>query len=119
MNPDELQAGRDLDALVATHVFDYRTRSAKLTNPHLPDDWFQREPDGGETFVPPYSTDIKAAWDVVERLASCQPRLARYVSPDKWWVRMNACGSLATQVEGWADTAPLAICRAALRAVGS
>lgn len=84
-----LKPGRELDALVAEKVM------------------------GGE--LRPYSTDISAAWEVVEKYKWAEPEL-RYSDEQHCWVFSlhkasgypNECG----------DTAPHAICLAALRAVG-
>jgi hypothetical protein len=58
------------------------------------------------------STDITAAWQVVEKLKAIKPILNYEPHPNKWYMRFNG-GEFYS-----ADTAPLAICRAALIAVG-
>jgi hypothetical protein len=63
--------------------------------------------------VPHYSTDLSAAWQLVERIR--EPGHAFHLS------RFDPCIWLATfRDDGYAaqaETAPLAICRAALKAV--
>ena len=136
MNRDEIlkmEAGRELDALVAEYVMgdelarqvgapEYATRDMamdagdmSLEGMQIGDfDWEQIEPY-------PYSTDIAAAWDVVEMMRNkviykypvC-PNIIYHHTDGLWhceyfsgdWMR-NAT----------APTAPLAICRAALLAV--
>lgn len=56
-----LAAGRELDALIEERVFGhrfYRTETGSLWSTDLP----------GYLFLPPYSTDLAAAWLVVEKL---------------------------------------------------
>jgi len=126
MTRDEIlsmPAGRELDALIAEKVM--KITPEKCDFPVFTDkrDWV----DPGEYFVnvpgsvtelPRYSTDIAATWEVVERLT--KPTSFPDIDID-----------LLTTVRGWlfvikydiavhranAETAPLAICRAALLAV--
>ena len=93
------EAGRDLDALVALRVLGYAGFY----------------PDGrGVEQWPAYSTDIGAAWEVVERVHSldechllCLMRSIR----GSWNASFLFGGPSHT-----ADTAPLAVCLAALAA---
>jgi hypothetical protein len=69
----------------------------------------------------PYSTDIAAAWLVLEKLAVDKwwPELRRLVDWDnveKWYA---ACNRRPHVWSATAATAPLAICRAALEAIAS
>lgn len=123
-------AGRELDALVAERVMGWT-----LTTPVDPAcDFavgtkrdgtdarrnFGRGPDGKEVSFPLYSTDIAAAWQVVEKLradgyevqvaAEPDPRVSAYHCEI---ARLSDSGSTVE----FDDTAPLAICRAALAAV--
>lgn len=72
----------------------------------------------------PYTTDIATAWEVVEKL-DCNFDLHHYPrdtdqetfevdGPPKTWCAV----SVIRYAEAWGDTAPEAICIAALRAVG-
>ncbi len=100
----ELKAGRELDALVAEKVMG-----------DLP-------PRGYS--IPDYSTSISAAWEVVEKLIADSHIVALGVSwdaaKDHWKFLMRDFGEIVN-TEYWpsAPTAPLAICRAALKAVDS
>jgi hypothetical protein len=127
----ELPAGRELDALVAEKVMGWKYRQSSPD----PKKHFCREygNDAGwwlkpsmtpgakhwacATCSPPpaYSTDIAAAWEVTEKLAEDFMLVyavahagwrARFEHAEGWW-----------KGEAYADTAPLAICRAALAAL--
>ena len=124
----QMEAGRELDAMVGAKVFEidkwcpdgegeFDLICTCECGP--PRTWHARQP------LPHFSTDIAAAWEVVERLY------------DEHWI--VGIGSLAENPRGWrcelcnmwpddferaptdieanGDTAPLAICRAALLAV--
>jgi hypothetical protein len=76
-----------------------------------------------------YSTGIAAAWEVVEKVWATLPKtgygtfraLLHRRDPDGRWIcefAPDAHGDWSTHATAEADTAPLAICLAALRAVG-
>ena len=72
--------------------------------------------------VPEYSTEIAAAWEVAEKLAAKGHRLILEDHRDNphspgWWARFDLANGHDTG-DVVAATAPLAICRAALKAVG-
>lgn len=88
-----MKAGRELDELVTREV--------------LGPDWAVR----------PYSTDIGAAWEVFTRNHEwVDIRWAGY----DWYCSLKTPkpGTKAVGTEATADTAPLAICYAVLRALG-
>jgi hypothetical protein len=112
MTRDEIlnmPAGREMDALVAEKVMGWRLHPHKthwMTNNNN----FRRI----GTFLP--SDDISAAWEVVEKMKE-KGRLYLIVSDDigyKAEILLNDPVPMAT---AQCDTAPLAICRAALLAV--
>lgn len=125
MNPDTLKAGRELDALVAEKIMGL---GPERWDPpcfwyHTTDD---AEPRSGWCYtcskaiceVPGeprrYSTSISDAWLVVEKMAA---------HPTNWYFMVGPDGYLTAENGGsgfdiCADTAPLAICLAALRATG-
>lgn len=133
-----MEAGNQLDALVAEKVMGYVPLPLKVeddptslwTDQGLRDgliaSGFTHYPPPGSPQkvcgIPPFSTDIKAAWRVVEKLASEGIRL--WVGPSV------ACTNYGCEIvhdagrdEDDADytfcpTAPEAICFAALKAVG-
>ena len=134
MNIDDMPAGRELDALVAEKVMGWCITA-----------WNDGEPWGNREVFPPfepingipadcdcishseagepphYSTDIAAAWEVVEKLDGGGER------GTFWWMisspgndTMYSARIFEGSVEivgAMAPTAPLAICRAALRTV--
>ncbi len=76
---------------------------------------------------PDYSTDIKAAWDVVEKIKHLKPdgERERFFemgwTADGWWVGWGVSagiGGYSFYTSIIADTAPEAICLAALKSVG-
>jgi hypothetical protein len=115
MTPEDIenmQAGREMDILIIRAVFGLEPQSC-MVGGHPPD-------CTGNVSYPKYSTDIAAAWLVVEKLREVTPlgdiHLERW---DNRWA-VSTCFDRASG--GWdgftyGDTAPLAICRAALLAV--
>lgn len=118
-----LEAGPELDLLIAERVMKLELCSCGCTIPYgdsgCPNCKKLRKP-------PLYSTDIAAAWQIVDRLR--QIVAERHVAPS--WpaqrIEIYWDGSLQSYrviVPCYADksasTAPLAICRAALKAVGA
>jgi len=110
MTIDEMPAGQEMDALVAEKVMGVKC--------YCP----PKEDCLCHSWSPAYSTDIAAAWGVVEYIRTATRAvnvrtLFASTGPDRY-----DCG-IYDEVPGldiWveADTAPLAICRAALHAVG-
>lgn len=66
-------------------------------------------------WTPPYSTEISAAWEVVEKFPAMQ--LFKYANGLGWDCYWHA-ESGPLNVHAQAETAPLAICLAALKALG-
>lgn len=107
---------REIDAEVAEDVFGKQVTWIADDEPHA---WsgVGSEPGFQEsTKVPAYSTDISAAWMIIADI--------------EWWGwELNGAGDMGvvvcylnpggTPYRAEADTAPLAICRAALKAVRS
>lgn len=106
-----MSAGRELDAVVAIYVCGW-----------IVDDWTAISPTGSRNsrnahgddgWLPYYSTNMDAAWQVIEAVWK------------SWFVSISISPNLAScclQNNGitrsaYAETAPLAICRAALLAV--
>ncbi len=98
-----MKAGRELDVLIAEKVMGEKNDG----NLHL--------------WVPRYSISIEAAWDVVEKFRGWRFELIALREPAKndWSQFMvTLSGPIDVAIVGTADTAPLAICIAALRAKG-
>ena len=142
----DLPAGRELDALVAEKVMGWKRRrivecypgmvGVPLDDPRLDDYWWTsdnrptneiaRDEGGGAVGecnecgkvygAGSPSTDIAAAWTVVEKLRGCDQWPEIGATGRSWYCEFE--GEPGVIVEGFGDTAPLAICRAALKAVG-
>jgi hypothetical protein len=133
MTIDEMPAGREMDALVYECVFG-REKRWRFVNGE-PCQLYGEHGFGAIGYqpygIPLYSTNIAAAWEVVERMRSTNgltltqgrgATIAKF-SPYGYPIVDGPEGiagrrsSLKEQVKN-GNTAPLAICRAALRAVG-
>lgn len=103
-----MKAGRELDALIAEKVMDGK-RCPNCTD-GLPECGFH----------PHYSTDIAAAWEVVGKLKDSHPRfmLMRYEMTFGARKFESCFDTMPQQPGDLCDTAPHAICLAALKAVG-
>ena len=134
MRIDEMPDGREMDALIAEKVMGYTL--SELSLPAYPKyklfDIESGEFSGYVKEVSHYSTNLAAAWEVVERmpipfkLEKCWEK-AYQIGPEGW----SACWCTDADCEGcnensrctngddaWAETAPLAICRCALKVAG-
>jgi len=105
--------GRELDALVAEKVMGWIKRPKGAGTAHL---WISSDKQAfHESELPAYSTDIAAAWQVVEKLTRRDDKLfftlETPISGSAW-----ECWFSGEWAEG--ETASHAICLAALKAVG-
>ena len=116
-----MRVSRELDALIAERVMGWELDD-------LPEGvvWEGNSETGGgvtaRTAVPRYSTDIAAAWEVVEKIRgagftfSLWDNANQYAAPwDCRFTHRDDVGQKGIAIEG---TAPHAICLAALRAKG-
>jgi hypothetical protein len=117
-----IDAGRELDAMVAEKVMELRVfRDCGFQGNHV-------IVDGGEIIigeVPRYSEDIAAAWQVVEKIEThgwyvgvgwCN---GKYGPEKRGWCYIGGHGDDGAHVGGAnAATAPHAICLAGLKACG-
>lgn len=114
-----LRPGRELDELIAEKVMGYSMCEKPWPNStEIYRSWVSPEGMHAGFDLPHYSTDIAAAWRVVEELS---PKIIVGPSPwvlGKYVATWGACDSYADCFD-WleADTAPHAICLAALKAV--
>lgn len=119
-----MQPGRELDALVAEKVMGLPVKWA--TDPYreigMPEKGRQpylKGVAGGVYYdwadVPKYSTDIAAAWAVVERFTRLNYDVALHTTREGWTCAFR--GALLADA-AQAPTAAHAICLAALKAVG-
>jgi hypothetical protein len=122
----KMEACAELDALIAEKVMGWkRYRTAKREMYWLDNPAKRVMPRGPGVFettdnippfddaydhVPPFSTEIAPAWEVVEKLG-----LSVLKVQDGWQARKHVSMSDETSSNG--ETAPLAICRCALLAV--
>lgn len=145
MNIDKLEAGRELDALIAEKVMGCKPRLLRRADT-VPDycgcETRQHARSDDDSRIAEYSTDIAAAWEVVKKLGEFRDgpnklykpviRLEYYEHDGIATVTVGRCKGImgdATDIsaEVWeehgeanADQAmALAICRAALKAVGA
>jgi hypothetical protein len=110
-----IPAGREMDKLIAERIT--KLKGIKWSS-YCPIDWIYHHAGGlGWSVIPFYSTNISAAWQVVEKLnEKWSVRVISYYQSDclaNIWDVKNFDKSYMAR----ADTVPLALCRAALLAV--
>ena len=114
----ELEAGRELDALIVQRIIGAKVvwQDGEPCWAHIHRDP-RIYPPSSRVPVPPFSTEMAAAWSIIEHLTG-----------KGWWVRIEHVEPVHRladerwtvnlgEYEGDGPTAPLAICRAALRAM--
>ena len=101
-----MQPGRELDALVAEKVMGYKVRD---------EEHYEVPPLRAIYWIPKYSTDIAAAWMVVEKLKGLEPELSWSDEDHCWFVHFQKS---RPSICPFGITAPHAICLAALKAIG-
>ena len=117
---DSLEAGMILDRLVAIEVMKWKPwKEQWLRGPSGKTYYIAKQEEHNAVYFRP-STDISAAWEVVEKFIN--PLIIRQLPRDNGGWRCNfreSTGSdrIDSQFDAYASTAPLAICRAALKAV--
>lgn len=124
MNIDDMPAGREMDALVAEKVMGLvpcRAESHTEGHPLYMPRPCHAQPDspdmGGETAM--YSTSISDAWEVVEKMKKPNTRIEIQMPfGDHHWICWISDIKIGIIGGAGADSAPLAICRAALKASG-
>lgn len=128
MEIDNLEAGRELDALVAEKVMGWTLGKPHLLHGYLMHGSVEIECWEGslkdnvtqtkDSWHP--STDIRWAWEVVEKLKRYGFELG-YQFDESGELEWDASFDMERHSEAhcvYAPTAPLAICKAALKAVG-
>jgi hypothetical protein len=124
-----VKPGRELDALVAEKVFgiDVNAETDEVDwddGPNFPNFYKQK------VRIAPYSTDIAAAWEVVERLMQMENKIdveqSEYSGSitgkkqREWKCRLNWGGWIGKQqIISWGESAPHSICLSALKLVGA
>ena len=112
MNPEELDAGPEMDKLVAERIFGRGVRS-KITESLRCYVYSGDDPD----IVPPYSTDDAAALEVFKKFqGGFDNGVAKGMRREVWYgcTLFDKSGEM---LYAEAPTLALAICRAALKAV--
>lgn len=124
MTNAQMKPGRELDALVAEKVMGWRDARLHRNGPTDPCEWeawqgIPPEPEHGwRTALPHYSTSIADAWQVVEWLAEHHDGFVSVgVRSVDWGESGDYYDHFAHTTSG--ESAPHAICLAALAAVGS
>lgn len=134
-----MQAGRELDALIAEKVMGLvLCRCTEETKEKKRSEFlahFDKDPFGpprptvghtgsnggcnwcGHMTPAQYSTDIVAAWEVFNKIVSYSRLYEGDISTSNGGTTWCCCFTTRKTVIDWADTAPLAICLAALRTV--
>ena len=115
MNIDKMEAGRELDALVAERVMGL---DVKIT------DWKSdrygrykvKHYRVGNSFLPEYSTDISAAWTVIEKMINLDYGIHMGLNKGNFEIAIYPLGD-SDWIYISAPTAPLAICKAALKSL--
>lgn len=113
-----MNAGRELDRLVAEKVMKYTIcagENIKFQGP-FGAERFWVELYSGPEWLKPYSTDLKCAWELIEKLQSSNNLNCRIIN-DRNTVMVSFFDTNEWDAET-AVTAPHAICLAALKAVG-
>jgi hypothetical protein len=119
-----MNAGRELDALVAEKVMGFHKHHAHDYYINVPDEEWDNNNDAPFPYYwpqwgfPPYSTSIADAWLVVEKLReNFDGIVLAYRNGDtgkEWRVEFNTEHGWSAE---YAETAPMAICLAALEAI--
>lgn len=111
----ELKAGRELDALIAEKVMGL---TVEWWNGEVYSITVEEGHERSSSHVLPYSDNIAAAWEVVEKLDN-RNVVAKEMGVLRFTINRYDDGYTARffSVGATADTAPLAICLAALQAV--
>lgn len=105
-----MPAGREMDALIATQVFGHEVKRDTVLTTFVPFRVDTVEWSEGFTTLAHYSTDIEAAWEVIEELTRDHYDFDVWSETDSIWCEIFKGVSATAN----AKTAPLAICRAAL-----
>lgn len=134
---DAMDAGTELDRLIAQHVFGYLWLEERPSMPGYEPDtgpiswqgWI--EPETGNVIFditwrdattldqPQFSLEIAPAWQVMEHLMR-KYTIVVELYPEVWGKQSAkfAYRTGSPSWTGWADTMPLAICKAALKMAG-
>ena len=107
---DAMEASRRLDCLVARRVMGW----TDIYENGYTADYRGWEPARGYEDVPHYSSDIAAAWQVIEKLKDSGWDIHLRINRHGRGVELYGDNYKRPEVDVIAETSPLAICRAAL-----
>ena len=117
----DLSPGRELDAAIAAKVMGWHDVKfqpiANAFGEKVLDEYAGHPPNDllKNAIIPKYSSNIQFAWDVLEKLKTISVFAAVISAKGQPWVcKVNKDTAF---VEERADAAPLAICKAALKAM--
>ena len=117
----DLSPGRELDAAIAARVMGWHDVKfqpiANAFGEKVLDEYAGHPPNDllKNAIIPKYSTNIQFAWEVLEKIKSISVFAAVISAKGQPWVcKINKDTAF---VEERADAAPLAICKAALKAM--
>lgn len=108
-----MSGSRELDARIAEHVMGWTDVRLYFANSGDPEA-LGTAPGNGREVVPDYSTDIAAAWLVVQKLGARGFMMHKSVVGNYWRARFDIPVLAMEEPYVLAETAPLAICQAAL-----
>ena len=116
MDIDSMSSGRSMDALIAEKIMGLEKIEPVFGSPET--DWNGWKNAKGDVLshLDHYSTDIAAAWQVVQRFEN---RILMSQENNGWWVEIldNDGNFIEGAYSEYGDSTPsLAICRAALKA---
>ena len=106
-----MKAGRELNIRVAEDIM-----GRKSTKDEIFGD-MERTSDGVFSTLQPYSEDISAAWQVMEKMKGYNPGITFDIHSQKWEAAFSAREADFTCPVVLANTVPEAICKAALLAL--
>lgn len=116
-----MEAGRELDALVAEQVMGWKNTGKRVSLAYRAVMTMHTDKTGTYRRVPNCSTDIYGAWEVIGKIKE-KYEVATLDYRNKWVCYLvetiTESGNLDTpDIEAYGQTAPEAICKAALLAM--
>lgn len=118
-----MEAGRELDVLIATKVLGYaQPKYVYIGEPDYSeiDAWWYEDKDGAWEELPKYSVDMGAAWEVVERFK--WPKFyvgLQRTDTGNWRCDIETHGGDGPTYSDYHKTAPMAICLAAIKVINT
>lgn len=119
---DKMEAGSDTDKLIASEIFQLQPvnwNGITAADLGLYEPGYFYMPGGGIAKVDNYSTNMSAAWEVVEKIKEARAYIGENFTvtynyyTESWLAGYEAYGTLWTYAA--AQTAALAICKLALK----